>query len=100
MYGYMEDGSPMTPCSGRLIRAHLISKQILKRHGGDPNDPRSWVWACGGIVGNAGHHGALDSSRRLRLRREAIPAATEQLAREIGIEWWLAREYGDRMSGT
>lgn len=93
-YGQWENG-PMPPCSGRLIKAHLIPRQIIKRYGGDPLDPRSWVWACGGIMGNSGHHGSLDSSRRLRLARSAIPETTETLARELGIEWWLARTYGE-----
>lgn len=85
---------PMTPCHGRLIRAHLIPQQQLKRLGHDPRDPRSWVYACGGIVGLGGHHGLFDSSRRLRLRREAIPRGTEELAQQLGLLWWLDREYG------
>lgn len=92
-YGQMELGEPMTPCEGRLIKAHILPRQLLKRHGGDPKDPRSFVFACGGIVGNAGHHGHLDSSRRLRLPRHAIPAGTQQMAEELGLVWWLDRTY-------
>jgi hypothetical protein len=95
-YGYMEDGLPMTPCAGRLIKAHLISRQHLKRYGGNPEDARAVVWACGGVVGVGGHHGALDSSKRLRLRREALPPAVEELAAELGILWLLDRQYGPR----
>ena len=94
-YGYMENGAPMTACRGRLIRAHIIPKQVLKRYDGDPMDPRSWVWACGGIAGIGGHHGAFDSPKTLRLRRVALPSAVEDLAAELGIEWWLCREFGE-----
>lgn len=93
-FGQMENGDTMPECSGRLVRCHLIPKQLLKREGGGEWDARSWVWACGGIGGNAGHHGMLDHSRRLRLPRAAIPARTEQLALELGLIWWLDREYG------
>jgi hypothetical protein len=53
------------PCEGRLIRAHLIPRQLLKREGHPEaiDDPRSSVWSCGGIMGNAGHHGMFDASR-------------------------------------
>lgn len=96
-FGYMEGGGPVPPCHGKLIKAHLIPKQILRRCVHDPMDPRSWVWACGGLVGLGGHHGQFDTGMRgLRLRREAIPPGTEELARELGIEWWLDRSYGER----
>jgi hypothetical protein len=84
----------MTPCTGRLIRAHLIPRQVIKRAGGNPDDPRSWVWACGGVVGLGGHHGMLDSSRTLRLARAAVPGPVEELAYELGLMWWLDRTYG------
>ncbi len=93
-HGVMDHGDPMPPCSGQLIRAHLIPKQMLKRAGHDPMDWRSWVWACGGIMGNAGHHGMLDASRSLRLPRSAIPEVTEELATELELDWWLDRTYG------
>jgi len=96
-FGYLEHGAPMTPCSGRLIRAHLIPKQLIKREGGDPWDPRSWVPSCGGLSGNGGHHGMLDASRTLKLRRDAIPPQVEELASELGVTWWLDREYGLRL---
>lgn len=91
----------MPPCSGRLRKCHLISQQELKKteayRSGRLNlwDPRLWVWACGGIVGLGAHHGAFDTGmKQLRLARSAIPEATETLARGLGIEWWLDREYG------
>ena len=95
-FGYLEHGDPMTPCSGRLVRCHLIPRQLLKQQHHPEWDRRAWVWGCGGIVGNGGHHGMLDSSRTLRLRREAIPAGVEELAYELGLLWWLDRTYGER----
>lgn len=68
------------PCDGRLVRCHLIPKRLLRQewrtahHGQRPNDerslpfrtlrelvddPRTWVWGCGGPMGNGGHHGQL-----------------------------------------
>lgn len=93
------------PCDGRLVKAHLIPRQTLKREvcGATGtrllyldvvNDPRSWVWACGGPLGNAGHHGMLDASRTLRIPRDRLPLALEDFAAELGLGWWLDREYG------
>lgn len=86
-------------CDGRLVRVHLLPRQLLKRNGYADlvDDPRTWVVGCGGIMGNAGHHGQLDQSRTLRIPREAIPAETEALAEELGLSWWLGREYGERL---
>ncbi len=84
------------PCEGRLIRAHLIPRQLLRRegHGGMVDDPRTWVWSCGGAMGVGGHHGMLDYSRRLRVPFEALPAGVVEIAEELGLSWWVAREYG------
>ncbi len=101
------------PCDGRLVRVHLLPRQLIARAlqtrlRGDPygasavaiiaatNDKHGWVKACGGPMGNAGHHGMLDSSRTLWIPRHAIPAETEEMAAELGLEWWLEREYGPR----
>lgn len=112
-------------CDGALIRAHLIPRQLLKRefpHGvvldGDRwrrlernedrydlahrtlrelvDDERSWVPCCGGAMGNAGHHGALDVARTLRVPRGRVPSWVESFAAELGLTWWLDREYGER----
>jgi hypothetical protein len=57
-------------------------------------DRGAWVWACGGLgFGNGGHHGMLDHSRTLRVPLEALPSATIELAVELGLDWWLDREY-------
>lgn len=87
-----------TRCNGRLVRAHLIPRQLLKREGHEAliPDSRTWVWACGGLVGSTGHHGQLDYSRTLRIPRAALPAAVEAVAAEMGLTWWLEREYGQR----
>jgi hypothetical protein len=101
------------PCDGRLVKAHLISRQFLRRELMDRTmlsmapradceravdakiaDPRSWVWACGGPMGNAGHHGMLDASRTLRIPRDRLPAGLEEFAEELGLTWYLCREYG------
>jgi hypothetical protein len=87
----------MPPCDGPLIRAHLVKQQVLTRGGVlDPWDYRLWVPASGGPQGNGGHHGMLDHSRTLRVPREALPGALEELAVELGFGWWLDREYGPR----
>ena len=84
-----------TPCEGRLRQIHLIDKQVLKRFGHDPWDERSWVWGCGGPwPGLSAHHGRFDS-RRIVVPRESLPAAVEELAREVvGLGAWLDRRYG------
>lgn len=89
-------------CDGRLIRAHLLPRQLLGRELGAAEaraavkDPRSWVWACGGAVGVGGHHGQLDYARTLRVPRHRLPAGLEDLALELGLVWWLDREYGPK----
>jgi hypothetical protein len=97
LFGCLENGDPMTKCEGRLVRCHLIPKQKIKLAGGGVWDRRAWVWGCGGVTGNSGHHGLLDHSRRLRLPREAIPAGTEEFAMELGLLWWLDQTYGERV---
>lgn len=88
------------PCDGRLVRVHLISRSLLKRNLSPAdalraiNDPRSWVWGCGGPMGNGGHHGMLDHSKTLRVPRLALPLGTEALAIETHLAWWLDRHYG------
>jgi len=100
----------LSPCQGRLERAHLISKQAIKReiwmpahHGRHrvpellaklpPSlrdlqwDERVWVPGC------AHHHHLLDQSRKLRLRRSWLPEGVEEFAAEFGITWWLDRNY-------
>jgi hypothetical protein len=103
------------PCDGRLVRAHLISQQVLRRDvwsrrslmrwsiPGFPDrfddlvwDPAVWVWACGGPHGNAGHHGMLDHQGigPIRIPRAAIPERTERFAELVGLGWFLDRTYG------
>jgi len=36
----------------------------------------------------------LDHSRTLKVPREALPAGLVEFADELGIGWWLEREYG------
>lgn len=115
------------PCDGRLIAAHLLPKQLLKRtfpHGvvleGDQwrkvdrgedryqlpyrslrdlcADPRSWVPCCGGPMGNSAHHGQLDVARTLRIDWTSLPFDLIVFADELGLGWWLEREYGNGAS--
>jgi hypothetical protein len=97
-YGVHERG-PMPPCDGRLIRAHLLPRQLLLRTLNPVeavaaiDDPRSWVYACGGITGSSGHHGALDVARTIRVPYEHLPVGLLELADECGLGYWLEREY-------
>lgn len=104
------------PCSGVLIRAHLIPKQRIRREvitarstgarwpantaqRGELDrilwDPRCWVPMCGGPMGNAGHHGMLDG-RQLEIARADLPGELEEFAQEHGLEWSLERDYGPK----
>lgn len=92
-------GFTATPCEGRMIRAHLVPRQLIRRECGPDwrtvaDDPRCWRWSCGGVMGPGGHHGMLDQSRTIRIPRDSLPAETEEFAAEHGLTWWLDREYG------
>jgi hypothetical protein len=78
-----------------LVKAHLIRRQVMEKEGHADRvwDPGAWVWACGGPMGNAGHHGMLDHSRTLRIHLTELPVETIELAIELGLDWWLDREY-------
>jgi hypothetical protein len=84
------------PCDGRLVKAHLIPKQLLRRERLPLWPDEVWVPMCGGISGIGGHHGQLDHSRKLRIPREALPAPTEAFAAEHNLSWYLDRTYGMR----
>lgn len=86
------------PCEGRLVKCHLIKRTIIRQYVGKNHewDDEVWRWGCGGIMGNAGHHGMLDHSRTLRLPRSAIPEETEQWAEAHNLVWFLDHEYGER----
>lgn len=93
------------PCDGRLIRAHLIPRQRIVREVTKtlPKDEafeviwdeRVWVPVCGGVMGNAGHHGMFDG-KSLRVPRWALPEGVEEYAAQYGLGWSLDREYGPR----
>jgi hypothetical protein len=97
-------------CDGQLVKAHLIPRQLIKRElarGLSTRelaelcwDARVWVPMCGGPMGNAGHHGALDFARTLRIPRALLPVGVEEFALEHGLEWWLDREYGPKEVGV
>lgn len=90
------------PCDGQLRKCHLIPHRLLCRElrlrRGHPTawDERAWVWGCGGPTGIGGHHGMLDHSRTLRIPRAVLPEGLEEFAAELGLEWWLDREYGPK----
>lgn len=89
------------PCDGRLIRAHLIPRSLLKREFGKTlgsklaEDPATWVWACGGITGCSGHHGAFDTARTLRVTRAMLPEAFLRFCANHGLDWYVERTYED-----
>lgn len=95
---FAENLEGIGPCDGRLVRCHLIPRQLLRRHfGGSASvlwDTRTVVWGCGGITGCSGHHGAFDTARTLRIPREKLPAGVEAFAKAHGLTWWLDRTYG------
>ena len=91
-------------CEGRLVKAHLIPKQRIKRERWSKLlpvsrrqsiiwDPRVWVPMCGGLTGIGGHHGAFDA-KQIRIRRDELPEGLEEFAREYGLAWSLERDYG------
>lgn len=109
------------PCDGRLVRCHLIPRQQLRAawrsvhhpvKGQRPevalppheplpfkslrdliDDPRTWVWGCGGPMGNGGHHGELDQSRTIRVPFADLPSPLLVVAEQLNLTWWLEREY-------
>ena len=87
---------PRPACDGALRRVHLIPRALLKREGLEAfgDDPRGWVVACGGPMGNGGCNGRLDVSRTIRVPRSRLPAAVEEMAYELELLWFLTREYG------
>lgn len=72
-----------------------MPRQLLKRERVAQWNDRSWVWACGGPMGQGGHHGELDTKRSLKIPRRLLPAGVEDFAAEVGLLWWLDREYGE-----
>jgi hypothetical protein len=86
-------------CEGRLVKAHLVPKQTLKRElhldKTFPNpltpiwDSRCWRWMCGGWgYGSSGHHGAYDA---YQIRLHAWPEDFLEFLREYDIEWMADR---------
>jgi hypothetical protein len=99
-FGMYERGH-MPPCDGQVIRAHLIPRRLLLREldaataAKAIDDPRSWVPCCGGPTGAGGHHGMLDVSRTIRIPYRCLPVGLHSLCEELGLTWWLDREYGE-----
>jgi hypothetical protein len=105
-------------CDGRLVKAHLIPKQRIKREYpsgayieivppnavivGDARyvplgdilwNERCWTWMCGGPTGIGGHHGAFDA-KQIRITPWDLPPSLLEYAQEYGLEWCLERDYG------
>lgn len=78
------------PCQGRMDRAHLVTRQVLRREGHEAliPDERTWVPAC------RLHHSSWDSFMGVVVPRAALPAAFVALMQEIGLSWWVERRYG------
>lgn len=91
-------------CEGRLVRAHLIPKNRLRRHllyerrlsneaiNTAVWDDRVWVPMCGGPTGIGGHHGMFDN-KQIRLNYVELPTAVKEFAAEYGLEWSLEKDY-------
>ena len=100
-HGRFENG-PMPPCEGRLVKVHLLKQEVIKRELSAEVaklllwDPRVWVWGCGGPMGISGHHGAFDTSKRLRIPRSAISADLEELCKQHDLVWWIDFTYRRR----
>lgn len=95
------DGWPDAgPCDGRLIKAHLVKRQVLRREFDKPTAKRliasqdSWVWCCGGAVGLGGHHGRFDG-HRLRIPRHCLPVAFVDMMTAVDMDWYVDRYYPD-----
>ena len=92
------------PCEGRLVRCHLIPRQVLRREHplrhepGHVNlvlhNPATWVWGCGGAMGPGGHHGKYKPDGPRPIPRHLLPPGLEEFAAELGLGWWLDRTYG------
>ncbi len=112
-----------SPCSGRLVKGHLLPRALMRRElrfglvledgvwrklqrtedryelpyrdlNALIHDPRSWVPMCGGITGAVAHHGMLDQARTLRIGWDELPAGFVEFCDEIGLLWWAQRTYG------
>jgi hypothetical protein len=84
-------------CYGRLVRAHLIPQQTLKKEISYvcPQilwDPRVWVWACGGVMGQGSHHGMFDA-HRIIVPYVDLPVGLLEFAEEHGLLWYLEKHY-------
>lgn len=84
-------------CFGRLVKAHLIPQQTLRKEiaYATPEiiwDPRVWVWACGGIMGNASHHGQFDN-KKIILPRQDLPLGLLEYAAEHGLTWYIEKHF-------
>ena len=78
-------------CDGRQDPCHLIKAQVIRREVGTEA-----IWDQRVIVpGCRRHHGMLDHSRQIRIPRSLLPGSVEAFAHDHGLEWWLAREYGE-----
>jgi hypothetical protein len=94
------------PCHGRLVKAHLIPAQRIKRE--LPSMPRRerddivwdqrvWVPMCGGLTGLSGQHGMMDS-KQILVPRSRLPEGLEAFAVEYGLVWSLDRDFGLRQA--
>jgi len=78
-------------CEGNVQAAHLIPKQALRRRGLHEYvwDPRNGIGACERA------HRRSDSGLE-RFPVEVIPESAWEFARELGLEWYLEKLYGER----
>lgn len=87
---WLQQFSDKPTCAGRMDRAHLVTRQLLRREGHDAliPDERTWMPAC------RFHHGQFDNYRGVVIPRERLPEAFLSLMDDLGLLWWVDRRYG------
>lgn len=77
------------PCAGRLEKAHILPKQLLRREdlGEHLWDEAVWVPGC------RHHHFQFDAYRGLCVPLGAVPVETVAFADRHGLGWYLERRF-------
>jgi hypothetical protein len=92
------------PCEGRLVKCHLIKRQVLVRELGKREgerlvrDDRTWVWGCGGPMGPGGHHGQFKPDGPKGIPLSLLPEGYTRLMAELGLWWYVERTFNRRSS--
>lgn len=95
---FLKDFSEEKCSGGKLIRAHLIGQNFLKRELGKregeraARDERSWVYGCGGSFGIAGHHHEFDH-QGLVIPLERLPDTFLAFLNDYGLDWYAPKHF-------